>query len=63
MILLHDDHGAAFRGQVASHRDKVPHDQRCKTFERFVEQDHPGVTDQRAGNRQHLLFAAGQRAS
>ena len=33
---------------------------RRQPFERLVQQDDLGVADQRAGDRQHLLLAAGQ---
>src|SRR5262249_2834702 len=51
---------AARRGDDAEH---FLHDQRRKTLARLVEQQDLRIEQQRAGDRQHLLLAAGELAA
>ncbi len=43
--------------------DQPNNDLRRKAFRWLVDQHNPRISEQRAANREHLLFAAGERAS
>ena len=59
-ILFHEQHGeAAFADRVDRLADPAHHD-RGQAFGRLVQQQQPCAGTQDAGDRQHLLLAAGQ---
>ena len=60
-VLLDQKYGqSVLRVERFERIEDLPHDQRRKTKRRFVEQQEPRPAHQRARNRKHLLFAAGQ---
>ena len=59
-ILLHDHDSLPGIRKLAARRQKIAHDDGGETFERLVEQQDLRLANQRARNRQHLLFAAGE---
>ena len=59
-ILLYQYDGLSGGGQIAAGFHQIANDHRRQPLERLVEKNDLGVAHQRAGNRQHLLFAAGQ---
>src|SRR5436190_10007906 len=61
--LLHDHHG---QRQLAADLDQLPHDvvddHRRETQRQLIDEEQLGPADERAGDRQHLPFAARQEA-
>ena len=63
-VLLDQEHGEpVLRVELADGVEDLPHDQRREAERRLVEQQQPRPRHQRAGDRQHLLLAARQRAA
>src|ERR1700716_693295 len=62
-VLLHQQETDTFVSQSHDQASEFLHHQRREALRRLVEQDHAGVSDQRAGNREHLLLAAGELGS
>src|ERR1700712_3663158 len=59
-VLLDQQNGKPFLAQVSQDRDDLVHDHRRQPFRRLVEQQQRRVQHQGAGDRQHLLLAAGK---
>ena len=60
-VLLHQDRRKALvADDPAQHGQELLDDDRRQPFERLVQQQHARIEDQRAGDGQHLLLAAGQ---
>src|SRR5579872_6215816 len=62
-VLLDDDDGLTFGGELAANFQEVLHDDHGEPLERLVKQYQARTADQRAGDREHLLLATGQRAA
>src|SRR2546423_4018150 len=63
-VLLHQEHGELLaRVEGADGVEDLAHDQGCKTERGLVEQEQPRPAHEGAGDRQHLLLAARQRAA
>jgi hypothetical protein len=63
-VLLDDQHGeAVLPVQGPDGVENLPRDQRGEAQRRLVQHQQAGPAHQRAADRQHLLFAAGQRAA
>src|SRR6266852_9582009 len=61
-ILFDENDGLPFLFQSSDGAADFGDDQRRKAFRRLIEQKHPRIAHQRAPDRKHLLFAAGERA-
>ncbi len=62
--LLDEENGQAIIGvERTDRREDLLHDQRRQAERRLVEQEQLGASHQRAGDGQHLLLAARQRAA
>ena len=61
-VLLDEKDAGAFLGNVGKHVEDLLGDDRRQPHGRLVQQQEFGGTHQRPPDRQHLLFAAGQRA-
>jgi hypothetical protein len=59
-VLLGDQHGGAGRAELAQKLADPLHDDRRQPFAGLVQQEQRRIAHQRAGDRQHLLLAAGQ---
>src|SRR5437867_1683375 len=61
-VLLDQEYGQPLLlVELAQHLEDLPHDQRRQTKGRLVEEKEPRPAHQRAGDREHLLLAAGER--
>src|SRR6266498_507967 len=61
-VLLDDEHGEALLlVQLADDAKDLAHDHRGETQGGLVEEEQPGASHERPGERQHLLLAAGER--
>src|SRR5262245_13567342 len=60
VLLDDDDCHATGRDELADDRSQLLHDDGRESFHRLVEQEQRGLDHQRAGDRQHLLLAAGE---
>src|SRR5215471_810779 len=61
-VLLGDQYGGTGRAELAQKLADPLHDDRRQPFARLIEQEKRRIAHQRAGDRQHLLLAAGQPA-
>src|ERR1700733_4339438 len=61
-ILFDQNDGLSFLFQAPDDAADLGDDQRRQALRRLVEQKNPGISHQRAPDRQHLQFAAGERA-
>ncbi len=60
-VLLDDDDRELLRSdELRDHLHQVLHDDRRQAFHRLVEKEQLGIGHERAGNREHLLLAAGK---
>src|SRR3954466_5258983 len=59
-VLLHQKDRLSGGGELAADAHQLAHDERRETLEGLVEQDDLRVADQRAGDGEHLLLAAGE---
>ena len=63
-VLLDDqDRHPFFDVELSDHVEDLQHDQRGEAERGFVEQQEFGTAQQCAGDRQHLLLAAGERSA
>src|SRR5712664_456485 len=61
-ILFDENDGLPFLLQSSDGATDFGDDQARMAFRRLIEQKHPRIAHQRAPDRKHLLFAAGERA-
>jgi hypothetical protein len=62
-VLFDQDDRLSFLLQPLDGAADLRNDQGGKTFRRLIEQQHPRIAHQRTSDGQHLLLAAGERAS
>ena len=60
-VLLDEQHGRELRGALERRRD-LGDEQRREPLRRLVDEQHRVLVQERAGDRDHLLLAAGERA-
>src|SRR5215470_14382967 len=61
-VLLDQEEGYPLRVDALDQREQFLHQQWRQSERRLIEDQKPGLGHQSASDRQHLLFAAGQRA-
>jgi DNA-binding NarL/FixJ family response regulator len=61
-VLLHEQDGHTVLSDLADRLEEAIDELRSKSQRRLVEQEQPRLREQRAGDRQLLLLASGQRA-
>src|SRR5262249_60338258 len=59
-VLLHQQHGDAFAAHLRNDLEYLTHDERRQPLRGLVENKESRIEQQRSGNRQHLLLAAGE---
>src|SRR5580700_8158265 len=59
-ILLNQENCDAVVAELANYLGQLTDDQRSQTLARLVKKQHLGIADERPGDSQHLLLAAGQ---